>query len=205
MAKPILHSKVSTEPALIQYATNVVKKSKENAALFPDATDKVAAVETALANYTDSKTEATFRDMRQVTIKNQQATVLKSALYDLSLHVESISKGDPSVIFAAGFSPSKATGTSIGQSPKPNDLRAVVTHPGTNTVQLRVAPWKPAKLYQFEYRKVGSLNDWTAVLGTKSRIAIADLEYLQEYEFRVTYLGPIPAPNYSEIVRCAVV
>ncbi|QIH36778.1 hypothetical protein [Sphingobacterium sp. DR205] len=206
MAKPILHSKTSTESTLIQYATNVIKSSKENATLFPEVADKITVLEAALADYTDLKTEASFRDIRQVANKNQQATILKQALYDLSLHIESAAKGDPTVILAAGFMLNKnAAGTSVGQSPKPNDLRALVTHPGTNTVQLRVAPWKHSRLYQFEYRKANSMNEWTAVLSTKSRLAITALEYLQEYEFRVTYLGSTPTPNYSEIVRCAVV
>ncbi|NGM62525.1 hypothetical protein G5B30_11430 [Sphingobacterium sp. SGG-5] len=205
MAKPVLTSKTGTEAKLVQYASNVVKKVTENAPLFPDATEKVTLLETALADYTASLSEAAFRDMRQVVIKNQQATVVKELLYDLSLHVESVAKGDPNILLAAGFIPSKEHTESIGISPKANDLRAVVTHPGTNTIQLRVNTWRPARFYQFEFRKADSLNEWTKVLSTKSRIAISDLDYLQEYEFRVTYLGSIPTPNYSDPVRCVVV
>ncbi|PRD47117.1 hypothetical protein [Sphingobacterium haloxyli] len=205
MAKPVLTSKTRTESRLVQYASNVVKKSKENADLFPDAAEKVTLLETALADYTDSLSEAAFRDMRQVVIKNQQAVLVRQLLYDLSLHVESVAKGDPNIVLAAGFVPGKNNAPNAGISPKANDLRALVTHPGTNTVQLRVNPWRPARFYQFEYRKAGSLNEWTAVLSTKSKLGVSDLNYLQEYEFRVTYLGTNPTPNYSDTVRCVVV
>ncbi|MBD1421377.1 hypothetical protein [Sphingobacterium chuzhouense] len=205
MAKPVLTSKTRTESRLVQYASNVVKKSKENADLFPDATEKVTLLETALADYTDSLSEAAFRDMRQVVIKNQQAVLVRQLLYDLSLHVESVAKGDANIVLAAGFVPGKNNAPNAGISPRANDLRAVVTHPGTNTVQLRVNPWRPARFYQFEYRKAGSLNEWTTVLSTKSKLGISNLDYLQEYEFRVTYLGTNPTANYSDTVRCVVV
>lgn len=143
MAKPVLTSKTRTESKLVQYASNVVKKATENATLFPDATEKVTQLETVLADYTDSLSEAAFRDMRQVVIKNQHAVLLRQLLYDLSLHVESVAKGDPNIVLAAGFVPSKNSVSYAGISPKANDLRAAVTHPGTNTVQLRVNPWRP--------------------------------------------------------------
>lgn len=204
MKKPVVSSKTGTESKLIAYASNVVKKSTENAALFPDATEKVTLLESALADYMDSRAEAAFRDMRQVVIKNQQAVTVRQALYDLSLHVESVAKGDPNILLAAGFIPGKDNSASVGQAPKANDLRVAVPHPGTNTVQLRVNRWRPAKFYQFEYRKAGSMNEWTAVLSSKSKLTIADLEYREEYEFRVTYLGTDPTPNYSDTVRCLV-
>lgn len=205
MAKPVLTSKTRTESKLVQYASNVVKKSTENAELFPDAAEKVTLLETALADYTDSLSEAAFRDMRQVVIKNQQAVLVRQLLYDLSLHVESVAKGDANMVLAAGFVPGKDSVPNVGISPKATDLRAAVTHPGTNTVQLRVSPWRPARYYQFEYRKAGSGEAWTTVLSTKSKLAVPNLEYREEYEFRVTYLGTDPTPNYSDTVRCIVV
>ncbi|HLT87886.1 MAG TPA: hypothetical protein VKZ57_09860 [Sphingobacterium sp.] len=204
MKKPAVSSKTGTESQLIAYASNVVKKSQENASLFPDAAEKVTLLESALADYMEARTEASFRDMRQVVIKNQQAVMVRQALYDLSLHVESVAKGDPNILLAAGFIPSKNNTSSVGQTPKANDLRAMITHPGTNTVQLRVNRWRPARFYQFEYRKTGSMNEWTKVLSSKSKMSISNLEYAQEYEFRVTYLATDPTPNYSDTVRCLV-
>src|SRR5690606_40485594 len=121
-----------------------------------------------------------YRDLRQVVIKDEQAVLVRQPLYDLTLHVESVAKGDPNIVLAAGFVPGKNNAPNAGISPKANDLRAVVTHPGTNTVQLRVNPWRPARFYQFEYRKAGSLNEWTTVLSTKSKLGISGLDYLQE-------------------------
>lgn len=202
MAKPTLSSKIGTATKLLTYAENVLKKSTENADLFPDAAAFMQELETALATYRDGLTEATYRDMRQVIIKNQQAEVLKEVLYRYSLHVEMVSNKDPNLILAAGFIPNKSTTQAIGMSPKANDLRAEVKHPGTNSVNVRVNAWKSAKLYQFEFRKADSMNDWTRVLSTKSRTVIQGLEHGQQYEFRVTYVSTDPTPNYSDIVRC---
>src|SRR5690606_40779006 len=113
MAKPTLTSKTRTDSKLVQYASNVVSKTTENASLFPDATEKVALLKTALDTYMGSLSEAAYRDMRQVIIKNQQATVVRELLYDLSLHVESVAKGDPNILLAAGFVPSKDNSSSI--------------------------------------------------------------------------------------------
>jgi hypothetical protein len=71
MAKPVLSTKTRTESRLVQYASNVVKKSKENADLFPDATEKVTLLETALADYTNSLSEAAFIDHPLRTISYQ--------------------------------------------------------------------------------------------------------------------------------------
>src|SRR5690606_41852334 len=92
------------------------KKSQENASLFPDAAEKVTLLESALADYMEARTEASFRAMRQVGIKNQQAVMVRQALYDLSLHVESVAKGDPNILLAAGFIPSKNHTSKIGRA-----------------------------------------------------------------------------------------
>ena len=206
VVKPTVASKIGSATKLLTYAENVVKKSTENATLFPDATEQIAALQTALEAYRDGLTEARYRDMRQVVIKDQHADNLRYLLNKYALHVENVAEGDPNMILAAGFIPSKSTvQPAVGISPKPSDLRVEVKHPGTNSVQVQVKSWSKARFYQFEFRKAGSMNDWTPVLSTKSRFVIQGLEYLQEYEFRVTYLGTDPTPNYSNVVRCAVV
>lgn len=113
-------------------------------------------------------------------------------------------QGDPNIILAAAFIPSKARSAHGYGQPKPNNLRADVKYPNTGSAHLRVARWKPARYYQFEYCKLGSMNDWMRVLSTKSRIVVHELQYLTEYEFRVTYLCSNPSPNYSEVVISAV-
>lgn len=205
MAKPVLSSKTETAAKLLQYAENILAKATENASLFPDPAPTLTEIETSLQAYRTGLTEASFRDMRQVELKNQQATQLKSLLYDFSLYVETIAQGNPATIMAAGFTPSKKNIGSIGFSPKPVDFRVEIVQAGLKKVNLRVKAWKPARFYQFEYRKVGSAEEWTRILSSKSKTIVSDLEHLQEYEFRVTYLAAEPTPNYSDIVRCYVV
>ncbi|WP_164110508.1 MULTISPECIES: fibronectin type III domain-containing protein [Sphingobacterium] len=205
MAKPVLSSKTETAAKLLQYAENILAKVTENASLFPDPVPTLADIESALQAYRSGLTEASFRDMRQVELKNQQAAQLKALLYDFSLYVETVAQGNPATIMAAGFAPSKKKVASGESSPKPTDFRVEITQAGLQQVGVRVKAWKPARFYQFEYRKVGSENEWTRVLTSKSKTIIGNLEHLQQYEFRVTYLGTNPTPNYSDIVRCYVV
>ncbi|MEC3880883.1 hypothetical protein [Parapedobacter sp. 10938] len=204
MAKPILSSKTGTGAKLLQYAETVLAKTTENAGIFVEPRPSMDDLSAAIEQFRTSMTEASFRDMRQVVLKNQHATALKEILYNLSLYVETIAQGDPAIVLAAGFIPSKDMREPVGLSPKPYDVRAQVRDAGTRSVHVRVDTWKHARYYQFEFRKVGSAEAWTRILSTKSKVHITDLEYLNEYEFRVSYLGSNPALNYSEIVRCAV-
>lgn len=204
MAKPTLSSKTGTEAKLLQYAETVLAKTTENASIFPEPQPSLDDLTAAIDQFRSSMTEASFRDMRQVVLKNQHATALKEVLYNLSLYVETVAQGDPAIVLAAGFIPSKELRGQVGSSPKPHDLRAVVRDTGTESVHVRVNAWKYARYYQFEYRKIGPDEPWTRILSTRSKIHVTGLEYLKEYEFRVTYLGPDPALNYSDIVRCAV-
>lgn len=206
MAKPTLSSKIGTATKLLTYAENVLQKTKDNADLFTDAAETIVLLETAVEAYRNGLVESAYRDRRQVVIKNQQAETLKRVLHTHALYVESVSAGDPNVILAAGFIPSQSTvQPPVGASPRPSDLRAEIKHAGTCSVHLRVNSWKYARYYQFEYRKVGSLSEWTRVLSTRSRTVIQELEKGQEYEFRATYLGSDPAPNYCDTVHCYAV
>ena len=205
MAKPTLSTKISTEAKLLQYAESVLAKTTENASIFTEPVPSLDELEAAIAQFKASMTEASFRDMRQVVLKNQHAATLKEMLYNLSLYVETVAQGDPAMVLAAGFIPSKDAAESVGLSPKPHDVRAQVKDVGTQSVHVRVNSWKFARYYQFEYRKVGSDEEWTRVLSTRSKVHLTDLEYMQEYEFRVSYLGSDPALNYSDTVRCVVV
>ena len=205
MKKPTVHSQIGTAAKLLTYAMNVLQKSLENADLFPEATDTLVELETALEAYRTGLSEAAFGDRREVVLKNQHALKLKQVLQRYALYIEAIAQGDADIILAAGFIPSKNSRTSIGPSPKPHNLRAEIYMAGTCSIRLRVEHWRPARYYQYEYRIVDSGKEWTKILETKSKVIIHDLEKLQEYEFRVTYLGSDPSPNYSEIVRCFAV
>lgn len=204
MAKPKVTTEIGSEAKLLKYGDNVLKKSTENAVLFPDATELVAALKTELDLFRNSVAEASYRDKRQVVIKNQNGTALRQALYQLSLHVEMVAKGDPNLILAAGFTPSKPRSIPVGISPKPTILSVRNHEQGLMMVDLSTKAWRSARYYQFEHRIVGAV-DWTVTLSSKSRITLKELDHLKEYEFRVSYLGPDPTPNYSDNVRCFVV
>src|SRR5690606_9903135 len=107
MAKPTLSSKIGTEAKLLRYAENVLAKTAENASIFPEPQPSLDDLSAAIEQFKDSITEASFRDMRQVVIKNQHAAALKDVLYGLALYVETIAVGDPAIVLAAGFIPSK--------------------------------------------------------------------------------------------------
>lgn len=205
MAKPVLSTKTETAAKLLQYAENILSKATENASLFTDPVPTLADLKTSLEAYRTGLTEASFRDMRQVELKNQQAAQLRTLLYDFSLYVETVAQGNPAIIMAAGFTPSKKKVASGESTPKPTDFRVEILQIGLRRVNLRVKSWKPARFYQFEYRKVGSAEEWVRILSSKSKTTISDMEHLQEYEFRVTYLATDPTANYSDIVRCYVV
>lgn len=205
MSKPVLSSKTKTAVELLQYAENILAKVSEHVDLFPEALDTLVAIEAHVLTYRKSITDATYRDIRNIELRNQQGEQLKDLLYDFSLYVESVAQGDPALIMAAGFTISKKSSSYTRGAPKATDFRVGIPQLGLCTVHLRVKAWSRARFYQFEYRKVGSLGEWTRILNNRSRVAISDLEHLQEYEFRVTYLATDPTPNYSDVVRCYVV
>lgn len=206
MAKPVLSSKTRTAATLMQYAENVLTKTTENANLFTDPFPTLSELAAGIQAYRISLTEAAFRDMRQVELKNEQMAKLKKLLYNLSLYVQTIAQGNAAIILAAGFIPSKtSSGKTAIPTPKPRDFSVSLSQAGLCMVNIRIKPWTPARFYQFEYRKTGIGSDWTKILTGKPRILIRDLEHLQEYEFRVTYLGRNATPNYSDTVRCYVV
>src|SRR3546814_17137929 len=110
------------------------------------------------------------------------------AIYRLSHYVDKVAQGDPATILAAGYRASRSKHVPIGRIPKAQNLRVKHVQVGTGIIQLKVTPWKPARLYRFEYRKVGSAV-WESILDSKSRLELHGLDSLQEYEFRVTYIG----------------
>lgn len=202
MARPTFTSKNATE--LLRYAERILLKMTENAELFPDPTPALTTLESRLTAYRNAYAEAAFGDRRAVTLKKQRGDGLQETIYRLSHYVDKVAQGDPATILAAGYRPSRSKHIPIGRTPKARNLRVKHVQVGTGIIQLKVDPWKPARLYRFEYRKVGSLA-WESVLDSKSRLELRGLEKLQEYEFRATYIGIDIAPNFSDTVTAIVV
>lgn len=197
MAKPIYKSNDAT--GLLRYAESILQKMKENADLFVDPVPDLATFESQLENYRREYTEATFRDKRAVIRKRKAGKVLQEAIYRLSQYVDAMAKGDREIIVAAGFTPTNPTTTRVGKTPQAQNLRIDNVQVGTGKLRARVKPWKHARLYRFEYRKVGT-EEWTSILHSRSTLEIQGLEMMQLYEFRVSYIGTDTEPNYSDVI-----
>lgn len=202
MKKPTLQSRETNAAKLLQYADNILLKMTENVDLFPEPDPSLADLDTAIADFREAVSEAAHRDMRMVELKNQKQVELRRVIYNLSLYVDRVAQGDVATILAAGFLPNKDA-EPAGPAPKPTNFRVEQPQPNTQTVKMRVKAWKPALVYQFEYRKVGSGN-WRHELISKSTYVLRGLESLAEYEFRVAYIGTDPTVTYSDIIRTRV-
>lgn len=186
-----------------QYAESILVKMTENANLFPDPDPALELLEESLTAFRRAVADAAFRDMRQVVIKNQRFTELKSVLFDLSLYVTKVAQGNRALILAAGFMPTKVA-TPLGLAPKPTDLRATAVAARPGVVELRVNVWNAALMYFFEYRKVQSEDVWERVSSSRANIAISGLESLERYEFRVAYATTNPTLTYSDVIRSVI-
>lgn len=196
MVKPIYTCKDATE--LLNYAGHILKKMTENASMFPDPVPSMAAFETSLNDYREAYAEAMHRDMRAVVIKGQKGKELKTAVYRLSHYV------DAAIILAAGYRPSQSTKVSVGRTPKATGTKVKNMEVGSGVTRISVDPWKQARLYQYDYRRKGT-EEWSSILKSSSMLELDGLVKLQEYEFRVSYLGRDAVPNFSDIVTALVV
>ena len=203
MKKPTIYSVAKSATKLLQYAENIALKMTENADLFPEPAPTLAELDTAIADLREALAEAAFRDMRKVELKNQRHAALKQVVYGLSLYVDHVAKGDAATILAAGFLPNKDH-TPTGPPPKPTDFRVELLDTGEQRLKLRVKAWEQIRMYQFEYRKVGSTGHWQRVLCSRSVCVLEELESLQQYEFRVAYIGTDPTVTYSDVIRSYV-
>jgi len=202
MTKPIFTSKSAAE--LLRYGEQIFLKMTENAELFPEPTPALTVLESCLEAYREAYAEAAFLDKRAVILKKQQGEELQEVIYRLSHYVDSVANGDPAIILAAGYEVSQPTTNRAGRTPKAENLRVTHLQVGTGVLQLKVQPWKYARLYRFEYRKVGSEN-WEGLLNSNSVLQISGLDLLQEYEFRVSYIGTDTTLNFSDVTTAIVV
>jgi len=202
MAKPVFTSKDATQ--LLVYAEQIFSKMTENADLFTDPVPDLTTLGESLEAYREAYAEAAFRDKRAVILKAQQGDRLQNVIRRLSHYVEALADGDEAIILAAGFRPSKPGNVSLGRTPKPENLRVEHIRVGSGIIRLRVNSWRPARLYQYEYRKKGT-EQWSSVMHTKSSLEMKNLDMLEEYEFRVSYIGSDVTLNYSDVVTAWVI
>lgn len=202
MIKPNYKCKDATE--LLNYAEQIFKNMTDNASMFVDPVPALPVLESALIAYRAAYVEASYRDIRAVLIKGQKGKDLQAVIYRLSHYVDAQALGDPNIILAAGYKPSKSTRNRSGRTPKATGLKVKNMEVGSGVLKISVDYWKPARFYQYEYRRKG-IEEWTSMLSSKSVIELSGLERLKEYEFRASYLGTDTVTNFSDVVTALVV
>src|SRR5690606_39053277 len=206
MAKTTLKTGATgnSEAAYVKFVENIVVKLTENTALFPGVEPERDTLEQTLSAFKRAQADAAYRDKRLVVIKNQAYAALKAEVYRLSLYVERRAEGDEAMILAAGFIPSKRGVPVLEPAPKPKTFLVKVNAQVSGIAELKVNSWRRVLAYQFEYRKKNSDSDWIRVVSSKSKVTIAGLSPVQEYEFRVAYIGRNPQITYSDVVSSYV-
>jgi len=192
------------EAQFVKFVENIIVKLTENADLFTDADPSIADLEQALTKLKQAQADAAYRDKRFVVLKNQALAALKTMVYHLSLYVERQANGDAAIILAAGFNPSARSAIGIEPAPQPKFLLVEVNAQVPGVTTLKTDYWKGNVAYRFEYRKKNSDIDWTVITSTRSNVTITELESVQEYEFRVAYVGRNPQITYSNVVSSYV-
>ncbi|WP_140937442.1 hypothetical protein [Sphingobacterium lumbrici] len=205
MRKPTTQSQRLGDTDLMQYTEQIVTKMGEAIAIFPDPVPELNEIETALTDFRLSTTEAAYRDKRAILIRRGKRKELEYLISELSKYVDTVAHNDPTIILAAGFMPTQEAQSFAGPAPKAKRLVAEPQQVGSSRIKLKVDRWKGARMYQFQFRKKGSDAPWSDLLSSKSTCTIEGLEMFGEYEFRATYIGIDPTPNYSEIVSSYVV
>ena len=205
MKKPTTQSHKLGDVQLMQYVEQIITKMGKNELLFPTPIPELPTVEVALIAYRLAATEAAYRDTRAIKIREAKRKELVHLLHELAKYVDTVAQKDVTIILAAGFVPSKEAESYAGYIPKATCLVAKPQEIGSSSIKLKVDRWEGARMYQFEFRKKGAETVWSVQLCSKSTCLLEDLDQFEEYEFRVTYIGINPKPNYSDIVLSYVV
>lgn len=205
MKKPITQWYELNDAAIMQYVEQIIVKMDEQAALFPNPTPSLADVAHTLAEFRLAATEAAYRDTRLVKIRVAKRKIMENMLRELAKYVDTICQQDETRIIASGFRASKDPSSYAGYVPMATGLRAEVQGLHSRRIKLKTDPWKGARMYRFEYRLKGSQAPWEMQLCSKSTLLLSGLEQFEEYEFRVSYVGIHPEPNFCRPVSSYVV
>lgn len=202
MKRPTLQSHNTSNAVLDDYATRILKQMTANRDVFADPNPALEELEAVLLEFRRAVSDAIYRDRRAIILRGQKRKELLRILRLLSFYVARVADGDESLILLSGYTPSRTPGPT-GSNPKPTNLRAK-PEIGSNSIDLRVNPWRAARMYQFEFRKKDSDEPWQVKLSGNSRCRISDLERFQEYEFRVSYIGRTGVLLYSDVISSYV-
>lgn len=204
MSKLTLKEKEQKDVQLMQTAEQIHSKMTQETTLFPEPIPGLSVLNNALTAFRDSATEAAYRDTRAILIRRQKRKALVYVLKELGKYVDTVANGDDTVILAAGFGIRKSNDSYSGPAPKAPSPIAEPGHIGSGRVALKTNPWAGARMYNFQFRIKGSEAEWNSQLSSKSTCLIEGLETFKEYEFRTTYVGIDPTPNFSDITSSYV-
>lgn len=204
MSKPTTLSQRLKDDNLMQYVEQIITNMRAAATTFPEPVPGLDVVEAALIDFRLSATEAAYRDARAIRIRKDKKKQLEYLLSELAKYVDTIANKDANVVLASGFSLPKEAQSYAGPVPKATHLRAEPQQVGSRRIKMKVDRWKGARMYQFQFRKKGE-TEWITQFSSKSTCVLEGLEMFQEYEFRATYVGISPEPNYSNLVASYVV
>lgn len=204
MAQVIIKAQKLKDDNLMQYAAHIITEMRKSAEVFPEPIPGLNGIETALTDFRVSATEAAYRDSRAIRIRNGKRKELEYLLRELSKYVDTVANQDETIILASGFNLKSNAVSYAGLAPKATRLRVESQEVGSSRIKIKINPWKGARMYQFQFRRKGEM-EWSTQLNSKSVCIIEGLDMFTEYEFRATYVGINPEPNYSDIVSSYVV
>lgn len=204
MSQVTLNERGYKDVELMQVAEQVLSKMAAETELFAAPVPALLILEEALLAFRNAATEAYYRDTRAILIRNQKRAELVYVLKELAKYVDTIANADPTIILAAGYAVRKPKTSYGGVVPKAGQLIARPEEVGSGRVKLKTQRWRGARMYQYQFRIKGHNVDWNTQLCSKSSCIIDGLESFREYEFRVSYIGIDPTPNYSDIISSYV-
>lgn len=205
MSKLSIKETRQTDVQLMQTAEQIYTKMTAENTLFETPVPSLTALDAALVAFRLSATEAAYRDTRAIMIRKQKRTELAYVIKELSKYVDTVAKGDDSIVLAAGFGLRKPNDSYDVLAPKAKAPIATPGEIGSGRIKLKTQKWAGARMYDFQCRLKGAPEEWNSQLSTKSSCIIEGLEQFKEYEFRVSYIGINPTPNYSDSTSSYVI
>ncbi|MFU1857921.1 fibronectin type III domain-containing protein [Sphingobacterium sp. NGMCC 1.201703] len=204
MSQLTINEKDQTDVQLMQTAEQIATKMANEKTLFPTPVPALTALEAALVAFRNSATEAAYRDTRAIMIRKQKRQELVYILKELGKYVDTVANNDDTIVLAAGFNIKKTSTSYAGLVPKAQRPIAEPSQIGSGRITLKTDVWAGARMYQYQFRPKGSEQEWTSQLSSKSTCVVEGLDTFKEYEFRVSYIGINPTPNYSDITSSFV-
>lgn len=204
MSKPVTQAQRLKDDNLMQYVEQIITNMRAATAMYPEPIPGMDIMEEALTDFRLSATEAAYRDGRAIRIRQDKRKHLEYLLSELAKYVDTVARRDENLVLASGFALPKEAQSYSGSVPTATHLMAQPQEVGSRRIKLKVDRWKGARMYLFQFRKKGE-TEWSAQFSSKSSCLIEGLEMFQEYEFRATYMGISPEPNYSNIISSYVV